>query len=402
MSLPNLSDIDAELSAFGVSEERITAVTLSARRLRDELGASLADLDAALVALGEGALGEGPPEDLLASSPRTPPVRIESVAPPGMVAHPTSWEEARPSERPEDEAGSGLLDLSDEALRAHEVPPVLAIEREPLSQRTALYIDPPTNPPPADPSPLAVEPPAPAPEVAPAPASEVADALSLDLDPEAGLVEPALAPSVPPVRGARPATQPPPRPSALPPRSTDDLLAEVLDAPIDEPAPIEAPRPAPIDPSTLSVSENETGDVLAAMQAEELGVGTADFEDDGPFREPSAFGEPESFGELDDVQPERTVMMRADALHALLPPAAQAELAQDAEEMDFELDIDEEVMVIDEEEAPARAAPPSAPQGDRSRPPPPPSRPPEGGKSRPPEPPGKGFLSRLLKGTKPS
>lgn len=389
MSLPNLSDIDAELAAFGVSDERITAVRATARQLRSELGASLTDLDGALEALGAG----------LPSTSEAPvhmEARIESVAPPGTIARPTSWDEARPSERPEDEAGSGLLDLSDEALRSQEVPPVLAVEaREPLSQRTALYIDPPTNPPPA------VE--------ERAAEADASDALSLDLDPEAGLVEPALSPSVstpsaPPVRAARPATQPPPRPSAIPPKSTDDLLAEVLDAPIDEsldqPAPIEAvsPPPAVVDPSTLSVSENETGDVLAAMQATELGVGTADFDDEAPFQEPSTFGEPESFGELDDVQPERTVMMRADALHALLPPSAHTETAgsEDADGVDFELDIDEEVMMIDEDEAPPAAA------SNRSRPPPPPSRPPEGSKSRPPEPPGKGFLSRLLKGTKPS
>lgn len=366
MPLSRLPDIDRELAAFELSEERLHLTRQRAHEVRRALAAD-GDLDQVLLRLGVRGAVPAP-----AAEKKLPP-RLDSQAPPGLVAHPTTWDEARRPPDPIDEDGSGLLDMSDESLRSAVVPPVLALEaleapdeasesRPPLSESTALYIDPPTNPPPAA-------------EAKPEPAT---DMLALDLDPEAGLVEPGAAPLsyVPAPKASTPA---PPRPSAVPAPSVDDLFAEMMEpeAPI-EVVSVEAPLE---DVAAPNVSLGETTDALAAMQAAELGVGIDDLGDD--------------FGELDreDVAPERTVMMRADALHALLPPAAtepEAVEAADAD-MDIELDIDEDVLVIDED-----------PASQRSRPPPPPSRPPEGSKSRPPEPPGKGFLSRLLKGNKPS
>lgn len=327
--MPRLEDVDRELATFGKSEDVLRAALERAVTLRRALGGALSDVDAELAAihaLDGAAVGAA----------------VESRVPPGASARPISWEEARrPSARPPVEDGSGALDVTE--LKGGEVPPVLSpgSDRPPLSAETALYIDPPTHPPPLAPPP--------------------AEPLALEPDPELG----DLSPEVPVVR---PPTQPPPapRPAAIAPPSTDTLLAEMLDQPDEEePAPPPPPPPAP----PPSVAEDEARGAVAAFMA-----------DDRDFAALAGA----------DEEPERTVMMRAEALR---PPIAEAS----DEVEDFEIDIDEDVVVLEEEE-PAEEA---SAQSQKSRPPPPPpSRPPETPRSRPPEPPGKGFLSRILKGGK--
>jgi hypothetical protein len=357
-----LAEIDRELSSFEVSEQRLEAAIAQARALRSELGA-LEALDATLDALGEGLV----------------------VSMPGARA--TTWEDARRaalSEMPSE--GSGLLDVSDEALlRSGELPAVLSIapahddeEREPISAATAAYIDPPSLPP--------------RPPTSQVPVSEpLGEDFSLDLDPEAGLVEPGAAP-LSYVPAAKPSRAPSaPRPSSAPSASTEDMLAEILDVA----EPVEPPPPPPLPEPPPSVAEDETSDALAAMQAE-MPSSALDREASDAFE--ASLSDPAfdvgSIAIGDEEEVERTVMMKGSAL---LPPAPGGVDALDPEYADgvpsaeFELDFDDEIIEIEEEVPEA---------SDRSRPPPPPSRPPETSRSRPPEPPGQGFLSRLLKGNK--
>lgn len=316
--MPRLEDVDQELAAFAKSDDVLREVVARAIAARREL----ADLDQALDALRPG------------GAPVRPARVVESVAPPGTDARPISWDEARASTDAEPQ--SGALDVDDVSA---ELPAVLAPPVRPMSDATALYIDPPTNPPPQ-------------PEV-----------LALEPDPELG----ELSADIPVVRPEPP--PPAPRPSALPPPNTDAMLAEMLDQPEPPPPPPPPPPPRP----TPSVAEDEAaGAVAALMASEDSDFGALD----------DAYSA--AHGGADEVQAERTMMVHADALR---PPAG------DADEMgeDLEIEIDEDVVVIDEE--------PAAAASNRSRPPPPPpSRPPEPPKSRPPEPPGKGFLSRILKG----
>ncbi len=356
-----LAEIDRELSAFEVSEQKIEGVIAAARALRAELGA-LEALDATLEALGAGVtIAEPSAREVGASA---------TVAEPGARA--TTWEEARRaalSELPSE--GSGLLDVSDEALQSGELPAVLSVEgadasddeREPISAATAAYIDPPSLPP----TPTAIT-----------------DDFSLDLDPEAGLVEPSAEP-LSYVPAAKPTPSSPPRPSSAPRASTEDMLAELLDQESVEPPP---PPPAP-EP-TPSVAEDEADAALAAMQAE-LPPASIDREANDAFAASLSDAGFDlgnvAVGEEEEV--ERTVMMKGSAL---LPPAPEAaDDADGAPSSEFELDFDDEVIEIEEV---------SLDEG-KSRPPPPPPRPPSDiPRSRPPEPPGQGFLSRLLKGNK--
>lgn len=353
-----LASIDRELDAFGISASRLDATRAAASAVRAALSADELDGELAGLAVHE-----------------VPISGVSSSAEP--VARPTTWDEQRKrrSESPSGE-GSGVLDVDERVLRDDSMPPVLSIETGPvhmsslppesiepprISVATALYIDPPTNPPPSSP----IEP-------------------ALDLDPEAGLVEPGAAPLsyVPPP--PKPKTQPPPRPSSVPQASTDEMLAEMLDAPEEPPAP---PPPLPVRPS---VAESETEEALAAISAGSLSA-SLDRDASDAF---DASLDAAPFGEDGDI--EQTVMVKSAAL---LPPAG------DEADGDFVIDIDDDVMVIDEEESSASSS------NAKSRPPPPPpskrpstrplpgSTPPS--RSRPPEPPGKGFLSKLLKSNKP-
>lgn len=358
MLTERLAEIDRELSSFEVSEQRLESAVAEARALRSELGA-LEAVDAALASLSDGLVLDG--------------------------ARATTWEEARRaalSELPSE--GSGVLDVSDEALlKSGELPAVLSVdpaeagvagaaaadgiaavldeEAEPISAATAAYIDPPSLP----------------------PTSAAQDAFSLDLDPEAGLVEPGAAPLsyIPPAKPSRPPS--PPRPSSAPSASTEDMLAEILDA-ADS---VEPPPPPPASEPPPSVAEDEASDALAAMQAD-MPPAALDREAVDAFE--ASLSDPGfdvgsvAIDEEDEV--ERTVMVKASAL---LPPPTPEDV-DGGPSAEFELDFDDEIIEIEE----------VSEQSDKSRPPPPPSRPPETSRSRPPEPPGQGFLSRLLKGNK--
>jgi len=368
------AEIDRELSSFEVSEQRISDALAEARALRSDLG-PLEALDATLDALAEGL------------------VLAEATSDDGARA--TTWEEARRAALSElSSEGSGVLDVSDEALESIELPAVLSVgpnaiepgptgaadddEREPISAATAAYIDPPSLPPTST-------------ATATVSTATQSDAFSLDLDPEAGLVEPGAAPLsyLPPPKPVRPSTAP--RPSSAPQTSTEDMLAEMLDGVESEKPP---PPPAPSDPLP-SVAEDEASDALAAMQRDmppaALNREAVDaFEASLSYPSFEVAGLDVRSADIGDEEEEHTVMMKASAL---LPPApGDIEYADGVPSAEFELDFDDEMIEIEEMPEESDRSPPP--------PPPPPSRPPETSRSRPPEPPGQGFLSRLLKGNK--
>ncbi|UJR79554.1 hypothetical protein [Sandaracinus amylolyticus] len=363
-----------------------------------------------------------------ASIPAAP--RVETVPPPGMVAKPATWERPAPIEPPPED-GSGLVELPDEILRGAALPPVLELDVEdpPAARRP---IEPPVEEEPTDASPAIAA------RVA---AIRAAAAQARDIPPA-----PARAPSVrpprPPSEAPVPDTTPPGAPAVeafedttdvrdpnslenalltsdevigeeptgevvLPPPATRDdrPLANLFDdaAPASvAPGPLadlfDDPRPEAEPAAHQDLADLLGADLQEALAAGGHGAdGSRPLDDDGDAT--ALFGDP--------LAPRSSLPPRppGDVLDAQLDSIVGDSLSNAVEPSDmppsgeFELMIDEDVLVLDDLElGEGESSVGSSDDGEgripRSQIPPPlPSSQP------PPPPPGtqpKGLISRLL------
>ncbi|AKF07841.1 hypothetical protein [Sandaracinus amylolyticus] len=363
-----------------------------------------------------------------ASIPAAP--RVETVPPPGMIAKPATWERPAPIEPPPED-GSGLVQLPDELLRGAALPPVLELDAD----------DPPTatrNAPPVEEEPTDASP-AIAARVA---AIRAAAAQARDIPPpprRAASVRPARAPSEAPAPDTTPPGaaaeafedttdirdpnslenallssdevigEEPTGEVALPPLTRDDRpLANLFDD-----ASI-APPPGSVAPGALAdlfddarpeaepAAHQDLADLLGADLQEALAAGGHGLDGSRPLDDDDAtalFGDP--------LAPRSSLPPRppGDVLDAQLDSIVGEPMSNAVEPSDmppsgeFELMIDEDVLVLDDVElGEGESSVGSSDDGEgripRSQIPPamPSSAP-------PPPPPGtqpKGLISRLL------
>jgi hypothetical protein len=337
-SLTKLDEIDRELESFGKGDELLGAVLRDARAAAPQ---GLDAIDAALAELGVAI-----------------PPRARTVPPEGARARPATWERPARSEPPPED-GSGLVEVPEEVLRAEALPAVLELPEASSAPREADRFD---------------------------DSTDVRDPSSLE-DELFGGDEPATGETG--LEDASPSEQ---RASAT--TREDRPLADLFD-----------------DAPSVEAAADGSG-------------GLADLFDDEDLSRPEA--EPAAHEDLSDLlspelqselaadglasleeEPERTAIFTSEEVRAIrssaAPPRAE-ERALDAQldhlvgdalsepiepaEMpmsgDFELMIDEDVLVLDDDgevaddEVAGEHASPDAPQGSPSQPPP------------------KGFFSRIL------
>lgn len=121
-SLERLAEIDRELDSFGKADDLLDGVV---RRARDEAKLTPDRADAELAALAEQA--RTPIAASAAGVATNGAPRVQTLAPPGESARPASWDRpGPPAEIPED--ASGLVEVPEEVLRREELPPVLELE----------------------------------------------------------------------------------------------------------------------------------------------------------------------------------------------------------------------------------------------------------------------------------
>ncbi|MDQ3031578.1 MAG: hypothetical protein M3Y87_04115 [Myxococcota bacterium] len=119
-SREKLGEIDRELESFGKDDETLAAVL---RVARERAPSGLQAVDEALAELGVVGRAVAP------AVPRREEARVRTVPPEGASAKPATWErEARVEPIPDD--ASGLVELPEELLRAEALPPVLELDAE--------------------------------------------------------------------------------------------------------------------------------------------------------------------------------------------------------------------------------------------------------------------------------
>lgn len=405
-----LAEIDRELASFGKADDVVDDVV---RRARAEAPGSLDAVDAVLEGLGTTREVSAQ----LARPPRAPASRpVETVAPPGAVARPATWDRPERSDPPPDDA-SGMVELPEELIRREALPPVLELDggSETLPSEAALAEadapvpssdaeaedeSPDTTPPAAQ----SVRPPAlgdayeDTTDVRDPNSLENAILLSSD---EVAAAEPTGEVSIP-TRDERRLSglfDDAPAPSLAPPESPGGI-ADLF----DDPAFADGARPEPEPGAHQDLSDLLGADLQEALAASPGDDGARPIEldgDDEPDR--TALFTAEDAQAIRSSLPPRSPDERLDAqLDALVdePLSPAVELSDMPPSGEFELMIDEDVLVLDDADSDGdiAAASDDARQPRAQTPPPPPSQmPPPPPKGSPPsQPPPKGLMSRLL------
>ena len=331
------------------------------------------------------------------------PASVESVVPTGMHARPASWTPPPPApDAPTD--GSGLMELPEEELRRSDLPPVLSL---------------------APPAPIATSSVAelePRPAVPPGPPDETRSevvAVTSDLSAPASSVDEPLRVSSPALELELADLGTVSGESA--PLTADDITAQRA---------VAAPRAMDFDQLFGVTPPPPPPDLEPAAPTSNSDDGFADlFRDDAGSSPPAARSDApraRGGGATDTSEgdaPENTALFSAEemlAIRSSLPPPRMSELDLQVDEVvsdrisetvepseplpsgEFELLVDEDVLVLDDTGA-VDELPPAKPPKSQLPPPPPKSQlPPPTPKSRPPsERPdgsggGKGFFSRIL------
>lgn len=362
----DLDEIDRELASFGKGEELLQAVLLRAREAAPQ---DLPGVDAALAELGVAT-------DALVAVPTEARPRAQTVPPNGARAVPATWAREERVEPVPDDA-SGLVEVPEEVLRSEALPPVLELPDAPLARDAR---------------------------------ASAADAFedTTDIRDPNSLEDEILGDGAPEsdeiitgeVALDAPSSAPDERASASAKTRDDAPLASLFD---DAPAPDELEAAA----GSGGLADLFDDEDLARPEAE-----PAAHEDLADLLSPELQSELAAAGQAHEEEPEQTAIFTSDEVRALrssaAPPRAEeramdeqldalvsdslSEAVEPAEmpaSGDFELMIDEDVLVLDDDgdlevEEDASAAGAGADEGSE--------RPP----GSPSQPPPKGFFSRIL------